>query len=117
MGRYGLHADVLSALNQVFLTIYVRNSYVKSFRMMHEVASDGNPNIKMYFKADPSADMQRYNPAGVSEDAAIFSGVKHHQPNEVTSSFIQETLRLSSVVDCEIVGLCDQRSIENESAL
>ena len=45
--RYQLYADVLWARHQVFLSI---NLYVKSFRMMHEVASDGSPNIKMYFK-------------------------------------------------------------------
>ena len=83
--RYQIDADVLWALHQVFLSI---NPYVKSFRMMHELASGGGSNVKMYFKADLSADMRRFNPARVSEVAAIFSGVDGKAPSAERSDIV-----------------------------
>ena len=55
---------------------------------MHEVASGGSSNVKMYFKEDPSADMRRYNPARVSEVAAIFSGVDGQAPSVERSDIV-----------------------------
>ena len=83
--QYQMDSGVLWALHQVLLQT---NPYVRSYRMMKELEVTDGQNVKMYFKADPSADMRRYNPARVSEVAAIFSGVDGQAPSVERSDIV-----------------------------
>ena len=55
--------------------------------MMQEVSRENNLNLRMFFSRNPE-NLARYNPARVSEVAAIFNGVDGQAPSAEASDFV-----------------------------